>query len=303
VGAKTTKRPPLRRIEAIINLRAGRCGPASAQEMSAIFEAQGLTANISEVEPAEVGAALARAKKAKPDLVVILAGDGTARSAAEVFGPRGPLLAPLPGGTMNMLPKALYGEAIWQDALAAALTHGVARDVGGGTIGGHTFYVAAMVGATALFAPAREAARERRLADALQKAVNAYRRAFAGRVRFQLEGGVAAKSQSVTLMCPMISKVMAEDDRWMEIAAIDPHSPAEALRVGARVIVSRLVGDWRDDPAVSVGRARRGKVWANFALPALIDGEPVRLGRSAEFSFNARAFRALAPHTELEEKV
>jgi diacylglycerol kinase family enzyme len=41
-----------------------------------------------------------------PDAVLVLAGDGTARAAAEMAGPDGPLIAPLPGGTMNMLPRA-----------------------------------------------------------------------------------------------------------------------------------------------------------------------------------------------------
>jgi diacylglycerol kinase family enzyme len=294
----------IRTIEAIVNPKSGKCTPQTAAELVGIFKELGREANVVSLGGDDMEQVLQEAAARKPDLVVILAGDGTARAAAEVFGPKGPLIAPLPGGTMNMLPKALYGENTdWRVALREAVDHGVERHVGGGVLGGHTFYVAAMIGATALFAPAREAAREGRLGLALQKAAIAYRRAFAGRVRFELDSGVKTKAQSLTLMCPMISKVLSEEDRWMEAAAIDPHGPGEALRIGARVALSRVIGDWRDDPAVEVGKTRRGRVWASFSLPALLDGEPVRLGRQATFEFRPNAFRALAPHTEPEEKV
>lgn len=294
----------VRTIEAIVNPKAGKCSPQTAAELIGLFKEMGREANVVALGGEDMDRVLQEAAARKPDLVVIVAGDGTARAAAEVFGPDGPLIAPLPGGTMNMLPKALYGEATdWRAALREAIDNGAERQVGGGVLDGHTFYVAAMVGATALFAPAREAAREGRVGAALEKAANAYKRAFAGRVRFELDGKPATKAGSLTLMCPMISKVLDEDDRWMEAAAIDPHGPGEALRIGARVALSRLIGDWRDDPAVNVGKTRKGRIWARFPIPALLDGEPVRLGREAAFEFRPNAFRALAPHTDPEDKV
>jgi diacylglycerol kinase family enzyme len=254
-------------------------------------------------QPGELEQTLAQIIQRKPDLVVVLAGDGTARLAAEAAGPHGPLIAPLPGGTMNMLPKALYGEVEWKTALREALSGSIERPIGGGEIGGHTFYVAAMLGSTALFGPAREAARNHRLGEAARRAANAYRRAFAGRLRVELDDTVAHKTQALTLMCPMISKTLSDEEQWMEAAAIDPHNAAEAMRIGARVALSRLVGDWRQDPAVTIGLCRSGRVWANFPLPALIDGEPVKLGRDTTFSYRPKAFRALAPAPREEEQI
>ena len=40
--------------------------------------------------------------EAQPDVLFVLAGDGTAGSIASRAGPDGPLVAPLPGGTMNI---------------------------------------------------------------------------------------------------------------------------------------------------------------------------------------------------------
>ena len=62
------------------------------------------------------------------------------------------------------------------------------------------------------------------------------------------------------------------------------------------------------DGAYNRGRAderaaRKGKVWARFNVPALVDGEPVKLGRDAEFKFNPHAFRALGPEPEPEVEI
>jgi len=271
--------------------------------MAGVFEELGLSAEINAPDPAHLDAALKHALSKKPDVLVILAGDGTARAAASMCGYGGPLVAPLPGGTMNMLPRALYGEVDWKTALKEALTRGHERTIGGGEIAGHTFYCAAMLGSTALFAPAREAAREGELGAAIGKAATAYKRAFSSHLRFALENGVEHKALALTLLCPMISKALDDDEPMMEVAAIYPHTPAEAARLGARVIISPLIGDWRDDAAVDVGRSKKGRVWARGAIPALLDGELVKIGRDAEFKFHPRSFRALAPPTEEEDKI
>ncbi|PWS21620.1 diacylglycerol kinase, partial [Enterococcus faecium] len=83
----------------------------------------------------------------------VLAGDGTARSVASKAKPDGPMIAPLPGGTMNMLPKALYGTADWKLALKRALEEGEPQAVSGGEVEGEYFYCAAILGSPALWAP------------------------------------------------------------------------------------------------------------------------------------------------------
>jgi diacylglycerol kinase family enzyme len=204
---------------------------------------------------------------------------------------------------MNMLPKALYGDDDWKTALRKTLGEGVERPVGGGVIGRHTFYVAAMLGASALFAPAREAAREHHLVEAWRKGRRAYSRAFTGRTRYSLDGRPKGMARSLTLLCPMISRVMDDEEPWLEAAAINPETPAEALRLGARVLISPYVGDWRNDPAVATSRCRKGVAWGRGSLPALLDGEPVKLPARVEFHFNPRAFRAIAPAPDLANEL
>ena len=120
---------------------------------------------------------LRAAVDAAPDLLIVLAGDGTARAAAELCGPDGPMIAPLPGGTMNMLPHAIYGVRPWQAALRLALEHGYEQPIGGGEVEGYRFMVAGIFGSPALWAPAREAARHGQPKLAFLRARRALRRA------------------------------------------------------------------------------------------------------------------------------
>lgn len=282
--------PGLRLIHAVINTASGRAGPGAEAIMTALVAERGHDFVVECVGPADIEAAVKRAIAAGPDLLVILAGDGTARMAAELCGPDGPLLAPLPGGTMNMLPRALYGEASWQDALAAALDRGVERSISGGLVAGHAFYCAAILGAPALMGHAREALRAGHFVEAWRRFGFAMRRAFSGEIRFSLDGGSDRRSEALVLICPIVSKAMDEDSA-LEAAALDVHDAREVFRLA----YNGLVGDWRGDPAVAVQPCTDGLAWARKTMPCILDGEVQRLPRKANIRFIPKAFRALAP--------
>ena len=115
-------RPVISRIEIVANERSGSVGPGAAAEAEAIARELGFDAHARALDPARtlIDAQLKQALAAKPDLLVVIAGDGTANAAAEVCGPDGPLVAPLPGGTLNMLPHALYGHRDWRGSALSA---------------------------------------------------------------------------------------------------------------------------------------------------------------------------------------
>lgn len=282
-------RPSLRRIEAVVNAASGSVGAGAAEALSAIVAEHGYALNLAATAPDEIGAAVKAAVDAAPDLVLILAGDGTARLAAELSGRDGPLIAPLPGGTMNMLPHALYGNVSWQAALTAALTTGEARDVCGGRVGEHTFYVAAILGAPALWGHAREAVRAGDLPAAWRRASYALRRAFTGEVRYRLDAKTTGEAEALVLLSPLVAKTAERQDA-LQVAALGVKSAQDAFRLA----LTGLVRDWRDDPGVTVGESLRGRVWAQRAIPCILDGETQRLARQVEFEFIPRAFRALA---------
>lgn len=287
----------LQHIEAVVNAASGSVGPGAAEALEEILAGFGLQGKVASVQPAGIVEAIKAAVAAKPELLIVLAGDGTARLAAEMCGPDGPLVAPLPGGTMNMLPKALYGQRDWREALTAALEHGEIRSVSGGEVGGRAFYVAAILGAPALWADAREAVRAMDVAAALAKARHAFQRAFSGRLRYVIDERWIRKAEALTLMCPLVSKALTREDA-LEADALDPKGVAEALRLGLRAAFGGLLGDWRQDPSVTTQFCRHGRAWANGRIPAILDGEPVRFERSVEFRFRPDAFRALAPRSD-----
>jgi diacylglycerol kinase family enzyme len=284
----------IRRIEVVANPASGSVGPDCMEASARIFAEFGMTANIQAPEPSGIPDALRKAVDAAPDLIVILAGDGTARSAAALVGPDGPLLAPLPGGTMNMLPHALYGVVDWKTALGLMLEQGVVRPVSGGEVDGRPFYVAAILGAPALFAYAREAARAGRLDRALARGKVALRHVFSSRLRFRLGDDEPTKAPALTLMCPLVSRAM-EEETALEAICLNYKSAADGFRLGLRAVVSDYIGDWRQDPTVSIRRIRKGQVWAGRGVPAVLDGEPLTLPERFDIRFDPVAFRVLAP--------
>jgi diacylglycerol kinase family enzyme len=271
-------------------------GAGAADELEAIVREHGMSVNVANARGSGIEQAVRAAVAAQPDLVVTLAGDGTARLAAALCGPDGPIVATLPGGTMNMLPKAFYGERSWQDSLRCALNGGVVRPVSGGEVSGRTFYVAAILGAPALWAEAREAVRERNFLSAARRSFRAARRAFSGSLRYSLDGGPGEKAEALTLMCPLISKAMDEETA-LEAAAMDPSGALDAFRLG----FNAMFGEWRQDPSVKVRPCRTGRAMARGSIPAILDGEPIRLRSPASIRFIPRAFRALEPAKDVGE--
>jgi diacylglycerol kinase family enzyme len=86
------------------------------------------------------------------DVLIVLGGDGTIRTAAEACAEKGSYLIPLAGGTMNMLSRALCGDVAWEESLKNTLTAPSLKVPSGGRIAGKQFLIAAIVGAPALWA-------------------------------------------------------------------------------------------------------------------------------------------------------
>jgi diacylglycerol kinase family enzyme len=275
----------------VANVASGSVGPDAPEEIAKLLAEFGIAAKVRAPEPVDLIDQLKASVDAAPDLLIVLAGDGTVRAAAELCGPTGPMIAPLPGGTMNMLPHAVYGSRPWQEALQLALEDGRERDLGGGCIEGHRFLCAAILGSPARLAPAREAAREGRPVEAFARARHAVRRAFTGRLRYQLDNGRRAKAEALVLICPIASKVMHAEDPVLEAAAMDVSGAGEVLRLG----LNALIRDWRVDPAVETHPCRRARVWSAQGIPALLDGEIVRLPSVTDVRYDPRICRVLTP--------
>ncbi len=287
---RPAERLRIRRVEAVVNPLSGSVGPGAAEELERLLAAHGYGARVCEANPRDLTCAVRAAVDKAPDLLVILAGDGTAAMAARRAGPDGPVIAPLAGGTMNMLPHALYGPMGWREALEAALKDGEARWVSGGEVDSHPFYVAAILGAPTLWARAREAMRKGRLDLALARARTALSRTFSGPLTYRLDNGVEGSAEALALLCPLVSRRM-DSETALEAAALDVRNAAETFRLG----FNALTGDWRNDPAVKVHLITGAEAKARGSIPATLDGEPRRLPSEVSVRFVPRAFRAFVP--------
>lgn len=286
----------IRRVVVLVNPLSGSVGPRAAAEVEAILAEYPCEAEVVTLEGSRIDAQIDEALASGPDVLFVLAGDGTARAVASRAGPKGPLVAPLPGGTMNMLPKALYGTADWKLALRSALEDGAPQCVSGGIVEGQAFYCAAILGSPALWAPAREAMRTGKLSLAWAYGRRALRRAFTGRLRFSLDGSARKKTEALVLISPMISRAL-DEPVGLEAAAMDPSDTSQAFRLAATALFS----DWRTDASVTTMPARKIEVWGRSRIPAVIDGEPTLLPHETRVTFIPKAFQALAPNPPAAE--
>ncbi|MFC5344783.1 diacylglycerol kinase family protein [Brevundimonas staleyi] len=286
----------IRRVVVLVNPLSGSVGPRAADEVRQIMTDYPCEAEVVELVGDTMDAQIDEALASEPDVLFVLAGDGTARAAASKAGPKGPLVSPLPGGTMNMLPKALYGTTDWKAALRDALENGSAQCVSGGVVEGQAFYCAGIFGSPALWAPAREAMRTGKLSLAWTYGRRALRRAFSGKIRVELDLGKPRRSEALVLISPMISRALQEPV-GLEAAAMNLSDMSEAFRLAANAVFS----DWRQDPSVVTKPARLIRIRGRSRIPAVLDGEPVLLPNDVTVAFRAKAFQALVPEPPAAE--
>lgn len=282
------------RVAAVLNRSSGSYDAAAEETLKSILRAEGLTPKaVRSVEGAEIDAALDDMAAADIDALVVLGGDGTIRTAAEKCSDAGILFIALPGGTMNMLPKGLYGDRTWQEALSETIAKPYMTTIGGGEVGGYRFFCAGIFGAPSHWAEAREALRANRLREAFERAVRAYRRSFSTKLRYHFGPGGDGTATALAVICPLISKSMPSDAPALEAAVLNPRDLGDAFSLA----LNGMFSDWRADANVTTCAAREIQISSRKEIPALLDGEMVRLDRAAEIRFIPDAFRALVPES------
>jgi diacylglycerol kinase family enzyme len=279
-------------VGALINTSSGGCDPESEEKMLGILRGAGIVQPKTWCGAAgEMDRSFAEAAEQKPELLIVLGGDGTIRTAAETCAEKGPFLIPLPGGTMNMLPRALYGEMSWEDALKVTLAAPSAKVLSGGRIADKQFFIAAIVGAPALWAEPREAIREGDIVDALKKGSVAFRNMFETKVQYLISSEIKGEAEAVALICPLISEQMSDQEQALEAAVIDVESAAEVIGLAS----TAAFGKWRDNRNILLTKTKRVDVRSSKDIPAMLDGENVSLGTSAEINFVSKALTVIVP--------
>lgn len=259
---------PVRRVAVLYNEAAGSVARGDLEALQGILTAHAVT-DITSYDVDEIDTLFASAREF--DRLVVLGGDGTARAVAARMPPAGPPLILLPGGTMNVLPNALFGPGAWRDVLEFALTGGEVRRLSAGAANGELFFVAAMFGAPALLARAREAVRKGRLLQAMNRVNRFFERAFSRRLRAYPERCARREVEAVGVLCAaMFGNPSGKDFEWVNLTAT---GYLELARAG----MSALGPNWREDPAVDALQCSGGVIRGVGAIPATLDGEPMEL--------------------------
>jgi len=239
----------------------------------------------------EMERSFAEAAEQKLQVLIVLGGDGTIRTAAEACAETESSLIPLPGGTMNMLPRALYGDVSWEEALRNTLAAPSSRVLSGGRVAGKQFFVAAIVGAPSLWTEARESIREGDIADAIEKGGVAFQMMFEKKVRYFISEETKGEAEAVVLICPLVSEEMSDSEQALEAAVIDVESAGELIGLAT----TAALGKWRDARNILLTKTNRVSVQSSKDIPAILDGERVNLGRSAEIDFVSTAVTVIVP--------
>jgi diacylglycerol kinase family enzyme len=284
------------KVGAVINISSGGCDSESEAEMLDILKSASVTnCKMWCGESDQIERAFAEAATYKAELLIVLGGDGTIRTAAQACTGTDTYLLPLPGGTMNMLPRALYGDASWQETLKHILADPAVKVLSGGRVGDNLFFVAALVGALALWIEARESIRERDVVDAVEKGAVAFQTMFDTKVQYVISPEVSGEADVVAVICPLVSEQMSDSEQALEAVTIDVENAAELLGLAT----AAAFGKWRDDKSVALNRTNRAVVQSTRDIPLFLDGERVKVGKNAEITFVPNAVNVIVPANEI----
>ncbi|MBL8545184.1 MAG: NAD(+)/NADH kinase [Hyphomonadaceae bacterium] len=293
-AADTAAAPPepprvttrIKKVLVLLNEKAGSVGPKAGAQLVETLNAGGVE-QFTIVDATRMSSRHFQ-RASQFDAIVVLGGDGTARCAAELAPRNGPPLILLPGGTLNILPKALYGDLAWPDAISAVLTRGVEHRLPVGRANGEAFYVAGLFGPTTLLALARESARDGKPLKALQRLHHALTRSFTRSIRARSGTAKMRKAEGIGVLLPSFSGgIEAEHLEWVRL-------DAKHLLDLARVSLRAITADWRNDSTIEIGNCKTGDIYASGIIPATLDGEPRTFLSYVRITFDKNGPKVLA---------
>lgn len=250
----------------------------------------------------DMDATLKAALSERPGAVVVVGGDGTARAAAKaaMAAEDDVAVVPLPAGTMNILPRLVFGHADL-DRAVGALDDLRPAWLPAGMVGGEPFFLSAAFGFSASLARLREAMRPPRDWRAVASAAGACARASLHSVRggplWRVGEARWRRAHTLIIAVGSVARVVHPDESApeagsFEVAALRLRSAMDALRLGGVALTS----NWRESRHVEITRAGDVQVRMKSARPVVVlDGEPVRVSRIDHVTLKRRAVPILAP--------
>lgn len=291
------------RFIAVINREAGGVRKTGVRALETMVE-RSLGHHLVGLETARgrlFASAVTEVLAQRPDGLIAIGGDGTARTVASYAITAGVPVTFAPAGTMNLLPKRLWGDRGIEEVLetiGAGDFH--EKSIPVAMVGDEPFFVAAAFGLVPAFGRLREhhrlARSWRRQIGTVAQAFALGRRVFRSSVRFKTDRRPAERTPALLVTVgdadqlypwrgaePSLDEfecVSARIGGWRDLAGI-----------AARTLVSR---DWRDDPRIESFRARHVVVAGRRRLWMMVDGEPLWRKPPVRLRFSSTPMRVIA---------
>lgn len=215
----------------------------------------------------------AELKRQGIDLLLVWTGDGTINAAATGAAGWDGAILPLPGGTLNLLSKALHGDRPAPDILADALTgNGQRRAIPIIRGEADTAFITIVAGPATRWAEVRETMRQDGLIEAAGAAPDALD-------EMNNAPGVCVAGQAKTY--PAI--ILTPTEQGVRADGILTEGTADVLRHG----LAWLGGDFRDGPSEEIAVGETIILESARPISLEYDGELAELASPARFAIGA----------------
>ncbi len=271
------------KIYALINTQSGSVPHNAEDALSAQLKNLGKDAEILAVTGAELENALEKIMQASPDLLIVWGGDGTHAMSLKTTSSLKIPVMPLPGGTMNLLPKRVYGDDCqWEDCLATLAHPHEIVSLSAGRIEEHFFYIAANVGPLSELSAARECIREGEIVEAVKSLIESDVGNF--------EEGITLRNKNLDFVTKANAFgvfVPKSAGDLFQVISVDPDNFIDAAATG----ITAWVNGVRDAVGTHVHSLKKGSFKSEDGKPisANIDGELVELPSGFEFDLQRDA--------------
>lgn len=261
----------MKKIWFISNAGSGSASPDKVAALVELFAGKGWDLMGHSHFPHDMLPDAATLDAAGVDTAILYAGDGTINAAIGALqGWHGAFLL-LPGGTMNLLVKALHGDGDPAAIVAASMTQSILVALPFVAGGEYRAYVALIVGPATSWFRAREQVRAGKIGGLGRAIGHAWARTFGRGIRLGGAYGLPAGAQAV-----LISPKGAQ----LRLAAVD----ARDWRSIAVLGWDWLTGDWLAAAAVTESVAPTVSIEGDRPVQALFDGEPQLLSPGVKIS-------------------
>ena len=280
----------------VVNSNAGSSSKFSEEALKAA--SPDATFDILSVSPEELTAAFDKAFGAKPTAVIVVGGDGTARTAAVRAVQTGVPIIPMPGGTMNVLPKIIFGHGDMARAISD-LPRLTPNSLDVGRVSGEMFFLSAAFGLAGPMARLREATRSEHKFDRVTKAAGALlksiRPSLECRVRWRMPNDKWRNAHSLIVAIGDIERILSPDGEdhgsRLEVAALKLRSVWQMFAFGAAFVS----GAWRNSKSLKIVRTKSVEIIVPSKRPLIVlDGEPMRVSRVGSVTLERGALPVLS---------